>query len=179
MARQASRVSPGWVEPAPARGSRAPHPRPPRSRRRGDPARAGLVRRPSPGEREGEPRGGFYWAGRWADADTLFAALLDTAPENVTYLRRRGVALARLGRREGALEISRRLGALDRPNLDGNHVRGQAEIAAALGERDEAVRLLQRAFAAGAIYGIDVHRNPAYDSMWGYAPWENLVRPRP
>jgi tetratricopeptide (TPR) repeat protein/TolB-like protein len=122
----------------------------------------------------------LYAAGRWSDVDTLFASLLLTAPENVTYLRRRGVALARLGRREEALEMSRRLELLvGRPNVRGNHFAGQSEIAAALGERDEAVRLLRRAFDVGYAYSIAIHQQPAYDGMWGYAPWENLVRPRP
>jgi tetratricopeptide (TPR) repeat protein len=122
----------------------------------------------------------WYNARRWSDADTLYAALLGGAPENVTYLRRRGVALARLGRREEALVMARRLEALHgRPNLGALHIAGQAEIAASLSERNEAVRLLSRAFDAGYDYNIVLHRDPAYDGMRGYAPWDNLVRPRP
>jgi tetratricopeptide (TPR) repeat protein len=136
--------------------------------------------RQAPNDQRGNRAYAFYAVGRWADADSILADLLGTQPDDVTYLRRRGVALAKLGRRDEALEMSRRLDALrDRPNIDGNHAAGQAETAAALGDRDEAVRLLSRAFDAGYPYGTAIHREPAYDSMWGYAPWENLVRPRP
>jgi tetratricopeptide (TPR) repeat protein/tRNA A-37 threonylcarbamoyl transferase component Bud32/TolB-like protein len=122
----------------------------------------------------------FFAAGRWAEADSIYAELLETQPENITYLRRHGAALAKLGRREEALEVSRRLELLDgRPNNDGNHVAGQAEIAAALGDRDGAVRLLRRAFDVGYPYGIALHRDPVYDGVRGYAPWDNLVRPKP
>jgi tetratricopeptide (TPR) repeat protein/tRNA A-37 threonylcarbamoyl transferase component Bud32/TolB-like protein len=131
-------------------------------------------------DQRGNRGGALYVAGRWAEAEALFAALLGTQPENPTYLRRRGVALAKLGRRDEALEMGRRLEALHgRPNIDGVHVAGQAEIAAALGERDEAVRLLRRAFDVGYGYSVAIHREPAFQDMWGYAPWENLVRPRP
>jgi hypothetical protein len=69
----------------------------------------------------------FYYARRWADADTLFAALLSGAPENVTYLRRRGIALAQLGRRAEALELAQRLEAVEgRPDLAGLPIAAQA-----------------------------------------------------
>jgi tetratricopeptide (TPR) repeat protein/tRNA A-37 threonylcarbamoyl transferase component Bud32/TolB-like protein len=122
----------------------------------------------------------FYAAERWAEAETILAELLNTQPDNPTYLRRRGVALAKLGRRDEAVEMARRLDGLQgRPNIRGTHVAAQAEIAAALGDREEALRLLRRAFDEGYAYGIVIHREPAYDVMWGFAPWDNLVRPRP
>jgi TolB-like protein len=117
----------------------------------------------------------FMAAGRWADADTLLLA----NPDNGGNLSNRGVALAKLGRRDEALEMSRRLEALHvRPGQSGL-IAGQAQIAAALGNREAAVALLRRAFDDGFGYGVGFHRDPAYEGMWGYAPWDNLVRPRP
>jgi tetratricopeptide (TPR) repeat protein/tRNA A-37 threonylcarbamoyl transferase component Bud32/TolB-like protein len=122
----------------------------------------------------------LYVAGRLAEADSIYAELLERQPEDIANLRRRGAVLARLGRREEALEMARRLELLHgRPNNDGNHIAGQAEIAASLGDRDGAVRLLRRAFENGYGYSSTLHREPAFDGMWGYAPWETLMAPKP
>ena len=51
-------------------------------------------------------------------------------------------------------------------------------ITAALGERDEAIRLFQVAFENGASYGLWAHTEPAVDDLRGYPPFESLVRPR-
>ena len=40
----------------------------------------------------------LYWGERWPDTDTLFAALIAEAPENLNYRGYRGVVLAHLGR---------------------------------------------------------------------------------
>jgi hypothetical protein len=41
------------------------------------------------------------------------------------------------------------------------------------------VRLMTRAFCVGYPYGVQIHRDPAYEGMKGYTPWANLVRPKP
>jgi hypothetical protein len=74
------------------------------------------------------------------------------------------------------MEMSTRLGRVTGP--EGGHIAWQGLIAAALGDREDAVRLLQEAFALGATHSVSIHREPAYDDMWGYAPWDALVAPR-
>jgi tetratricopeptide (TPR) repeat protein len=121
----------------------------------------------------------FLYAERWADADTLFAALRAESPDNVTYLRRHGLALARLGRPADAQAVIDRLVSAEPPGPAPNRLAAAAEVQAALGKRDEAVRLLGEAFEAGYPYSATIHRDAAFEGMRGYAPWENLVRPRP
>ena len=120
----------------------------------------------------------FYYSGRWADADTLFASLLSNSPDNIGYMGLRGASLARLGRREEALELSARLGRVTGPNLRGIQSAWQAIIAATLGDRDDAVRLMQEAFNSYTSYTTAIHREPAFDELWGYPPWDALMAPR-
>jgi tetratricopeptide (TPR) repeat protein len=120
----------------------------------------------------------FYYAERWSDADTLFAALIAESPDNVDYRGPRGVALAHLGRREEALETERWLAQLDRPFLLGDNTRWRAAIAAALGDRDGAVRLLQQAIAEGVTHGTWQHRDPEWETLREYRPYQELMRPR-
>jgi len=120
----------------------------------------------------------YYYTGRWEDADTVFESLLEEQPAVVDYLGYRGASLARLGRREEALEISARVGRITGSNLRGIPLLYQAIIAAALGDRDDAVRLLREAFAAGADHGISIHREPAFEDLRGYSPFDALTAPK-
>ena len=133
----------------------------------------------------------FYYAEHWSEADTLFAALIDEAPTNLefvgfntaipdelNYRGFRGVALAHLGRRVEALQISRWLADVDRPYLQGADTRWRAAIAAALGDRTEAVRLLEQAIQEGMNLGYSHRRDPAWESLRDYRPYQDLIRPR-
>jgi tetratricopeptide (TPR) repeat protein len=120
----------------------------------------------------------FYYAEHWSDADTLFAALVAEAPDNLDYRGYRAVALAHLGRREEALGTDRWLAQLDRPFLLGDNTRWRAAIAAALGDRDGAVLLLQQAIDEGVTYGTWYHRDPEWETLRDFPPFQELVRPR-
>jgi tetratricopeptide (TPR) repeat protein/TolB-like protein len=120
----------------------------------------------------------FYYASRWSDADTLFEALSREAPDNVDYRGIRGVALVHLGRTDEAMEISRWLEARDGRYLVGMHTKWRAAIAAALGDRAEAVRLLEQAFQEGMRLGHFHRREPEWDSLEDYRPYQEFLRPR-
>jgi tetratricopeptide (TPR) repeat protein len=120
----------------------------------------------------------FFYAEQWSDADTLFAALIADAPDNFDYRGFRGVALAQLARDEEAMEIAVWLEELDRPFLRGSNTRWRAAIAAALGDRDRAVRLLQQAIGEGFWHGIWQHRDPEWDPLRDYPPFQVLIRPK-
>lgn len=126
----------------------------------------------------------LHSAGRWADADTLFAALIENARATdsstyLNYLGYRGVSLARLGRRNEALELSRRLEQTDAPGVlrTGYGTAWRAAIASALGDA-EALGLLGDAFRNGYPYGIPVHQDPWWDPLRKDPAFRTLVRPR-
>jgi tetratricopeptide (TPR) repeat protein len=120
----------------------------------------------------------YYWSGQYAEAVELYETLLESAPESVQYLWHYGASLARLGREEEARRVIDRLGAIEQRNLRAYNTWGQGLITAILGDRDEAVRLFQDAFANGRAYDIWVHREPALADMWGYGPFDALMAPR-
>lgn len=124
----------------------------------------------------------MYLRERWSEAEGLWVALEEDA-EGVELTRAtgsRGAAAARMGDRAGAEDAIQRLAtlgssvpaALEQTNLY------RARIAAVLGDRDRAVDLLRRAFAAGQPFGIWVHRDLDLESLRGYPPFEELVEPK-
>jgi tetratricopeptide (TPR) repeat protein len=140
-------------------------------------ALAWFASQPSDEERYNRGRT-FYYAGRWEDADTLFAALIEDSPDNLTYRGFRGATLAHLGRRDAAMAIDRWLSELEQPFMRGSNTRWRAAIAAILGERERAVRLLQQALREGSYYGTSLHRDPAFESLRDYRPFQELFRPK-
>ena len=52
------------------------------------------------------------------------------------------------------------------------------ELAAVLGAERFAVSLLRQSYESGATMGIWVHRAIDFESLRGYAPFEEFVRPR-
>jgi tetratricopeptide (TPR) repeat protein len=120
----------------------------------------------------------FYYARHWSDADTLFEALSAEAPDSLDFRGYRGVALAHLGRTEEALEIGRWLEALNGRYLRGAHTRWRAAIAAALGDRAEAVRLLEQAYQQGMWLGHFHRRDQEWDVLEDYRPYQEVLRPR-
>ena len=56
---------------------------------------------------------------------------------------------------------------------------GRARIAAALGDRERAVELLRGSLARGHWYTwLDLRAVPEFESLRGYAPFDELVRPK-
>jgi hypothetical protein len=54
----------------------------------------------------------------------------------------------------------------------------QAEIAAALGDRERAVTLLRKGFASGLPFGVEHHANPFLQSLVGFQPFDDLIKPK-
>ena len=119
----------------------------------------------------------FYYAERWSEAATLFEALSAGAPDNIDYRGYWAVALAQLGRHDEATEIDRWLEHLDRPFLRGAHTRWRSAIAAALGDEDEAVLLLQQAIRDGVTRAYFHHRDPEWETLQDYRPYLELMGP--
>lgn len=110
--------------------------------------------------------------GRWAEARAEFEALRETSPERIEYMGGLGVTAVGEGDLDRARLVNEQLAAIDRPYLFGETKRWQARIAAMLGQRDEAVRLLRRAFGEGLRYGMWIHDDETLESLRGYGPFE-------
>jgi len=126
----------------------------------------------------------WYLAGSLADADTLYRALARKYPtsrgysDNVEYLGHLGMIAARRGDRSLAKEIAVKLKAMDRaqPVPGQEALVFRAKIAALLGDRDEAMRLLMDAY--GAAGGSDLHGDIDFESLKSYPPFQEFLRPK-
>ncbi len=47
-----------------------------------------------------------------------------------------------------------------------------------MGERQRAVEFLIRAFEEGLHFDADYHTDGEWESLWGYPPFEELMRPK-
>jgi len=54
----------------------------------------------------------------------------------------------------------------------------EAMIAAWLGRKDEAMRLLTAANRAGAEFSSLWHSNPGLEPLWNYPPFKEFLRPK-
>jgi serine/threonine protein kinase/tetratricopeptide (TPR) repeat protein len=115
---------------------------------------------------------------RGAEALELVRALAAENPGDVSLQGRFGALLARLGRGAEARQVEADLAALDRPYLYGRHSYGRACIAAQLGERDRAMRLLGQALGQGYRFSVHLHRDVDLEPLRGHPAFEALLRPR-
>ena len=126
----------------------------------------------------------LYRAGRWADADTLFGVLVrDYAtsrgyPDNTEYLAYLGMIAAHRGNRARAREIAVTLKSRERaqPVPGQEAVVYRAKIAALLGDRDEAIRLLIAAY--GATGTTELHGDGDLEGMKDYPAFREFMRPK-
>ena len=97
-------------------------------------------------------------------------------------LGRLGATAARMGDRTEALRLSGELAALSTPHLFGSQTYARARISAALGDRADAVELLQEAWIQGRPLAFDgrdaedVHSDPAFESLREFVPFQALMR---
>ena len=127
------------------------------------------------------------WAGRWDEASTIFRQLTGDAKYAV---RAHGVLGVLAARRENQAEAKAEDAWL--AGVDPRHRRGEvsvwrARIAAAVGERERAVELLQQAFAEGqtqdyfGMYGPGMawfRQDPHFESLRDFPPYVALLRPK-
>ena len=81
------------------------------------------------------------------------------------------------GDREDAERISAQLERINVPYSFGNRSVWQARIAAALGNRDQAMVFLRRAFSEGTSMDDWIHREPAFRSMVDHPTIQDLLQP--
>jgi tetratricopeptide (TPR) repeat protein len=119
----------------------------------------------------------LYGLERWEEARTAFEAVLAEGGRwHADALAGLGAVAVRLGDADAARAISAQLA-----EQRGGEPLGRARIAALLGEREEAVRLLREAFDAAGHWGLFIrqrHQDMDFESLRGYQPFELLMRPR-
>ena len=117
----------------------------------------------------------LYQLERWEEAREIFSELNQ---ETGDYYNNLGRIAARLGNRDEALMWSERLAAqtdtlthnvwLNRTHL--------ALIAALLGDREDAVRLLQQAIDEGQFHYDMLPRDMDFEGLWDYGPFQAIFR---
>jgi len=90
-----------------------------------------------------------------------------------------GGLAARRGDSTEAARISRWLAELDGPDLRGGNTYFRARIASLLGERDEALRLLQQSQRDGLLdFWLVIHTEPDFASLRDHPPFREFIRPK-
>ena len=115
---------------------------------------------------------------RWADVKATADALLAKNPDDIGIRGAVGKVAARLGDVAQARRIEAELAALTKPYLYGTRTYQRACIAALLGEKDRAMELLRDAFAKGYQFDVGIHRDIDLEPLWGYPPFEDLMKPK-
>jgi len=116
-------------------------------------------------------------AGRVEDAIPLLELLRQKYPNRYYILGALGVARALQGDREDAERIGTQLEDLNVPYSFGNTSVWQARIAAALGNKDQALVFLRRALSEGTSMDDWIHREPAFRPLLDHPPFQDLLQP--
>ena len=116
-------------------------------------------------------------AGRVDETIALLELLDQEGPNRLFILGALGVAKALQGDRANAERISAQLEATKVPYSFGGTSLWQARIAAALGNKDQAIDFLQRAFSEGTSMGDWIHKEPAFQSLLDHPPFQALLQP--
>jgi tRNA A-37 threonylcarbamoyl transferase component Bud32/tetratricopeptide (TPR) repeat protein len=119
----------------------------------------------------------YYYADRWEESLALYEELHREFPDNIIFLGYLGILAARMEDKEKALKISEELKSIERPYLFGNHTHKRADIAALLGEKEEAMRLLHEAYNQGRWnYWFFFDMN--LESLQDYIPFKEFMKPK-
>jgi tetratricopeptide (TPR) repeat protein len=116
-------------------------------------------------------------AGRVDESIALLALLDQEDPNRFFILGPLGVARALQGDRLFAERISEQLEGIKVPYSFGGTSFWQAQIAATLGNKDQALVFLRRAFSEGVRMGAWLHKAPAFRSLTDYPPFQALLQP--
>jgi hypothetical protein len=124
-------------------------------------------------------------SGRPEAALQVLARIVERRGETVNSVGSRAILLRALGRTAEAEAEERRLDRWERRNSRGLQAYWRARIAARAGDRERAVELLREAVAGGLWFGgfnsptFEFGRSePEFATLRGYAPYEELLRPK-
>lgn len=122
------------------------------------------------------------WAERWQEAERLARELSHLAaagsPEAIDAEGVLAAAVTRQGHWAEAERACTVLLSLTEPRLRAVATYRCAGVSALLGDRQRAVELLGESFALGRQHGIELHREIDLEPLRGYAPFEELLKPK-
>ncbi len=116
-------------------------------------------------------------AGHVRDAKIIADSLLVLHDDCIGCVTISGEAAAILGNKAEAQKAVDRLLAFNQPHMQGGNIYAAARIKARMGEKAEAVQLLRESISKGVYYGSFNDAEPAFFSLRGYAPFEQLLKP--
>ena len=121
--------------------------------------------------------------GRWTEARPIYERELAGTPANLHLIGQVGVANAFVGNRDVAEAMMQRIPVVADTSQEGKArnrqaFRQRARIAAAMGDKEQAVAFLQSAIDLGVVPVFGFHRDRALEALRGYAPYEQLFKPR-
>jgi tetratricopeptide (TPR) repeat protein len=117
-------------------------------------------------------------AGRVDEAIALLEQAEQEDPGRFFVLGALGVARALQGDHADAERISAQLEQTDVPRSFGGISIWQAQIAALLGNKDQAMVFLRRALSEGARLGAWVHSRPAFRPLLDHPPFQAFLQPQ-
>jgi tetratricopeptide (TPR) repeat protein len=122
----------------------------------------------------------LFASGQFDSAQVHYAQLAaeDTFPFDVKEIGRVGSSAALRGDTVIAKRAFDELGRVDRPYSFGEPSYWRAAIAATLGQKESAVRLLGEALSRGARKIPELHRLEEFESLRGYPPFQAMLRPK-
>ena len=119
----------------------------------------------------------LYVAEAWADAATTMSALVKEQPGNAPYAALAGSIAVRRGERGPAMQQA--AGLSRAASIPGGRIElRRAQLAALLGQQDQAVELLRDAFARGLSMSTALHRQMDLESLRGFPPFDELMKPK-
>jgi len=122
----------------------------------------------------------LYYTEQWQEAKVIMDSLVVKNPDKSNYSGWLGCIYARLSNREKALEISNELMNIDwiYPSEICDRLFWQARIAALLGDKEQAVQYLWDSYRKGRQYSMANHRDIDFESLKGYPPYEEFIKPK-
>jgi predicted Zn-dependent protease len=119
----------------------------------------------------------LYVAEQWTEASAIVSTLMREQPKSVAYAALGGAVAARMNNRNAALRYAAVLEQA--PSEPGGITElRRAQLAALVGERDQAVALLRDAFARGLSMSAGLHRQMDLESLRGFSPFDDLMKPK-
>jgi tetratricopeptide (TPR) repeat protein len=123
--------------------------------------------------------GALYDMGRFAESQEHIAFFAEANPSSATWVGRLARVNARLGDTATAEQIAERLLEENRTWLRASHTYQAAKIHAVLGNRERALALIRQALNTGNRSWWDMKMAPRdFESLRGYPPFEELIRPK-